>query len=273
MDTGYPLHPALTASREKLRRATEHLDAVTAEITAFLDRDPYRIAVEFERDTGWWVAKARIAEEPGPRLSVLVGEIAYECLSALNHLVWELAARKGGRRNVFKIKAQVQFPIALSEQAWNDNALVHHARVSKTALALIERSQPYNGPDGPKGAAAHPLQLIKEIADADKHRVLAGVFSRARHSGVILDWDTSRASGPHTETVTAPGRPLYHGTPIARIRFAHANEEANVRVRGKPPLEILFRTDNQTVTHDDLIDCPHTAVVVWSNLAHLFVAR
>ena len=108
MATGHSLNPALVASGEKLRRASEHLDAVASEIVAFRNRNPYRITVQFERDTGWWVATARISEEPGPRLSVLVGEVAYAHLSALNHLVWELAARKVGRRKVSTARSRTK---------------------------------------------------------------------------------------------------------------------------------------------------------------------
>jgi hypothetical protein len=110
----YSINPALDAANFKLGRANQHLRTLADEMTALVERNPYGVTVEFGAGSRWWVAKARISEEPSPLLSVLVGEVAYECLSGVNHLVWELASREVGRRKVFDrlVKGNVQFPVA-----------------------------------------------------------------------------------------------------------------------------------------------------------------
>lgn len=245
--------PAWKAAQAKLGRAREHLDTLGVDIADLRERNVYSVTVHREADSGWWIAKARINEEPSPRLSVIVGEIAYECLSALNHLTWELAARKVGRKKIINIKNQVQFPVALKPSAFASNSLVTGRLVSKRALAIIEGLQPYKGGHGPRGPHEHLLAVIKEIADADKHRVLTARHSAVEFNGVGFTWDTSRASG---ERIGAYMRQFVtDGTPVARIRFGVGNDQAKVGVEGDPTPDIVFGTESWTVRRADLEAC------------------
>jgi hypothetical protein len=109
-------HPVLKAAEAKLRHAFEDLHALRTNRAAFLKACADPLTVEFDRGSGWWIAKIGVVEEPPPDLSVLVGDIAYQCLSAFNHIVWELAARKIGRRRITdkRIREHVQVPVAHS---------------------------------------------------------------------------------------------------------------------------------------------------------------
>jgi hypothetical protein len=102
---------AFEGALAKLDRAEDHFLTYEVERELFLERDPYRVEVKLDHRSGWHIARLRILEEPPALLSVLLGELAYETLSALNHLTWELAARKVGRRRVMMVKNQVQFPV------------------------------------------------------------------------------------------------------------------------------------------------------------------
>ena len=44
----------------------------------FLEREPYGVAVEFDRDSGWHVLRTSIVEEPPPVFGVLVGSMAHQ---------------------------------------------------------------------------------------------------------------------------------------------------------------------------------------------------
>jgi hypothetical protein len=266
------LNPALDAANFKLRRATEHLHTLTEEMLGFRKRDPYAVTVDFEPDTGWWVAKAQVREEPSPRLSVLVGEIAYECLSALNHLVWELAVRKIGRNKAAKgsVRNFVQFPVATSPANWAEIPLVRKQPVSKKALGLMEGLQPYNGRDGQAGVSSHPLSLIRDVANADKHRVLAVAFAYAEFSGIRWTWDTEHADGPESEWLVKKGQRLDYGSPLSRIRFGTGNAEANVGVEGKPTADVVFSTEHWSIQHRTLLRCTTWSTRAWQTLAPLF---
>ena len=240
-------HPVLVAADAKLRRAYENRQTLRTKIAEFEAGSPYSLSVKFDGE--WWTAIAQITDQPSPDLSVLVGDIAYQCYSAFHHVVWELASRKIGRRKVFgsTFKPHIQLPVALTEKAFADHPLVTRALVSKPALTVIEGLQSYSELAPTTNPKQHPLPMIKEIADSDKHRVLAGAYSQIQMSDVAWQWD-ARADGPIHEQLLPFGDALNDGDPIARIRFAVGNDTANVHVHPQPKLGILFVTDSWAIT-------------------------
>lgn len=241
-----------------------------------MDGELYRVDFELDCDSGWWVSRTRIVEEPPPIFGVLVGSIAHQCLSALNHVIWELAARKIGARNAEARKFKINFPIAKSESKFRDYKVLEY--VSKPARSALESIQPYHRQPTPQhGRIQHPLFLIQEWANADKHRVLAASYGsvalRPLFSGEAITFDEP-ASGPNFERLLPDKRRermLTHGTPLVRVRFAAGNEQANVRMEPQPTAELAFSSDtwagmnlmsvgNMVATTDSCID----------RLAHLF---
>jgi hypothetical protein len=242
------VHPALEAANAKRDRAREHVESLEDEADEFLGGYPYRVEVVSNPDpeVTWHTAKLKIVKEPPPRLSVLVGEVAYECISALNHLVWELATRKLGKRKVVKLKRVIQFPVSKSPVHFADQPLVKKRLVSAPALAKIERLQLYRGMRGLAGSINAPLGWAKLIADADKHRILAGRIGELRFDEVGWDWDETRASGPIIRNMLpAEGGPLKDGAYVSRIRFARGHAEAAVYMDRQPGADILFDAEGE----------------------------
>ena len=237
-------HP-LDGPRAKHERAIEHVESLNFEVEQFLAREPHRVTVEFEPETGWHVARFQIFEYPPPELGVLAGEAAYNCLSALNHIAWELAGRKLGWRNLAANKTLargVQFPIATSPSGFQSHAIVHHRYVSKQALAVMEGLQPYNTPhiSDARKFGTHPLAILKAIADTDKHRVLPASITQVEFGVGHWRWDKTVADGWVAEDLwpTRRKRWLEDGTRLARIKFDTGNAQAKVRVDRQPPAEI-----------------------------------
>jgi hypothetical protein len=258
-------HP-LDGAEAKIARAWEHRKALRAEISRFLKTEPYPVVVDLDPQTGWHVARLRVLKEPPLLLSIIAGEMAYEYVSALNHLVWELAARKLGRNNVWKYRMGIQFPIAASPESFLKPVLVRKRYVSKRALAIIEGLQPYNGRDGLPGAQSHPLWLIKNVADSDKHRILAPRITRFTITGLEFAWNESIAAGPEIEPLIQPGQRLDDGTELERIRFSSGNNQANVRVDRQLPTDILLGSGEWALT---LLDFGNTHAVMRRALRHL----
>jgi hypothetical protein len=115
--------------------------------------------------------------------------------------------------------------------------------VSKPALTILNGLQPYAEGHGAEGPHEHPLPLIKEIADSDKHRVLAAALIYADLSKIGFTWNSSVASDPTSEPLVEPGTAVIPGTPIVRIRFAKGNAKANVKVYRQPEFDVRFRSD------------------------------
>ena len=86
------------------------------------------------------------------------------------------------------------------------------------SLRVIERLQPYDGRLGLRRGSSHPLALTKAIADADKHRLLAGCFAQIRFTPMLLEWN---------ESVTGRGEYTQRGPELAPARRESKSPESN----------------------------------------------
>jgi hypothetical protein len=267
-------HP-LDGVRGKIERAWEHQKKLRAEIKAFEAAKPYSVSVVFDPGSRWHVARLRVAAEPPLRLSIIAGEMAYEYISALNHVAWELAARKLGQKRAWACRMRVQFPATLTPSEFDKQPLAKERLVSKQALSVMRELQPYTGRDGQEGARRHSLWLLKELADSDKHRVLAPMISSLVLRELEYDWDNpTRADEFKIERLLRPGQRLYDGKALGRIRFSAGNDEANVSVRhGEIPINVLFGTKDWMLTTNDLGNAHAFMTRALKALEPLFPAR
>jgi hypothetical protein len=275
-----PLDKTLEGAWAKYDRAVKDFAALKDDAGRFLDTKPYGVDIEFEEKSGWYVAHSAIREEPPPRLGVLVGSIAHQCLSALNHVVWALAVRKLGDKSAGTKRKGIEFPICETASEFSKRPTIAKRYVSKQAIAVLERLQPYAGPMPPGGVRQHYLFLIKDLADADKHRVLAAGYGRVDlnglWSGESLVWDRSTRTPTIQRLLRPPtaatrGRMLKSGTQLARIRFEVGNADANVRVNPQPSARIVFVGDKWSgITLEALGDCIGQTNWCLMHLAGLF---
>jgi hypothetical protein len=261
------VYHALIAAKAKWDRGYEDLQTLKADTDRFAKREPYKIPVKLDGKSGWHIARLQVVEEPPPDLSVLVGAIAYQCLSALNLIAWELAARKIGRRKIFapEIRRDISFPIAQCSKDFRSLRLVTQGYVSKQAVTAFDSVQPYSTRYGPGGPTHHDLFLIKELADSDKHRILSGALGRLDLGGISLKWNESVARDPEfVRNIKESWRSRYieDGAELARVRFKVGNAKAKVSVDRHPPAHVAFRSDNWTVILDDVESC--IATTMWT---------
>jgi hypothetical protein len=150
----------------KLGRAEEHLDALDARIGAYFARKPYASVREYDPQHGARLAGIRITERPPADLALVIGDYLHNLRSALDHLAWQLVIASDG-----KPSKRTEFPIY-------KNAAVYKKRTSGTAIhplvspdigVLVESVQPYHEGDR---ALLHPLWVLHELSNIDKHRTL-----------------------------------------------------------------------------------------------------
>lgn len=269
-------YTALEAAWAKYNKAARELAALRANIERFLARDPYTVDVALDEVSGWWVARTRIAEEPPPVLGVQVGCMAHEALSSLNHVTWALAVRKLGERAATRRRHSLDFPIFDDAPAFRRAKALEY--VSKPAAKVIDELQPFHRAPQAHGRVQHPLLLVKELANADKHRVLASSYGSVQLSSLLsghgLRYDTSAASGMEFERILPPKRKrrmLRSGTELARLRFARGNAAANVHVAELPSAEVVFQSDSWAgVNIFSVGSCVATVDRCLSRLSELF---
>jgi hypothetical protein len=168
----------LAGAWEKARRARSHLEALR--IATDTEREQNRVPLRAEPDSSEGYFVLRIAEEPKLPLlqwGVITGDVVHNLRSALDHLFWRVAHHEG--RNPGN-PAAVQFPIMEKgpSSAYWERSFV--SAIDPSHAQRLERHQPYNpfqGPDNYSGPYVHPLALLKELSNDDKHRVVTPILA------------------------------------------------------------------------------------------------
>lgn len=150
-------------SRAKIRRAREHFDVLESKINAFLNPNPYRVAVDHTVPNLYVV---RIDNEP-PELpfeewGLLIGDCVHNLRCALDYIAWQLAGSDPGDRMTL-------FPIFETVYGWNrPKSKSRRAKLPLCAISMMQAMQPYQAKNPPKTA----LNGLRLLDDADKHQLL-----------------------------------------------------------------------------------------------------
>ncbi len=168
----------------KIKRANEHLSELEEAVRRYADSRPYEAAggVQAEHDHHDVSYSLRITRKPDPEIAAIVGDIAHNARSALDHIAVALAPRKRHR--------DAAFPVA-TEDIWLKDGRRYRSRDHKArrsyrskvkgidlrAQAIINAAQPYN-----HGGEAHILAVLNRLENVDKHErlvITASVISDA----------------------------------------------------------------------------------------------
>lgn len=218
----YPLHGAYL----KIARATKHLDDLEAALNTWFDEGKgYGSTVEDEPD-GWQLFRHKTLKDLPLDFGVLVGDVAHNARSALDHLAWELVELNGGNPG-----RHTGFPIFTSHQKWKaqvedpyftPNKVKRRTSplkgVSRDVYNDIEKLQPYHRKDG----FSPERQRLAELAwtnNADKHRTLHvanGVLSDDEIQ--IVFKNPHQILGVEREVLVQPGQLLEDGLELIRVR-------------------------------------------------------
>jgi len=154
--------------RLKLSRAENHLYELTCDIGAYLDSNSKTFILNVQpSDPSIVLVEYHVICEPDRRLGVIIGDYVHNIRSALDHLACSLVENNGR-----KVTTRTTFPI-LDEQpkdkAGNPRPAGISGGVNHKVLPVIEALQPYQrGQD----SILHPLSVLRELSNADKHRLL-----------------------------------------------------------------------------------------------------
>lgn len=177
----------------KIERAKEHLDAFDRECGAQVGTpvpEAYRVPMtcKYEPSSGYHVFRATpiLPEDAIRRLGIIVGDIAHNARSALDHLFWQLALVHCDENMPWteREQRQIQFPITDTPDKFAGN----RARkfVASEHWTRIEGHQPYSGRFDEAHAFLDPLARLREFSNTDKHRVITPVTMLSnRHTDVL----------------------------------------------------------------------------------------
>ena len=230
----------------KIERAQEHLDALRREtglgvVTPVPDAYRIPMRLEYEPNSGDHVfrATATLPEDAVRRVGILVGDIAHNLRSALDHLVWQLSLiGTGGREpnnpNIIKFPIQDSPPAKLTDKRkFQETAALYKLRPEHRAI--IYEHQPHRGHFDQAHIFLHPLTRLREFSNDDKHKVITPVTALSnRHTdlteifqgfgGEITDMVPLRSGAYHSL--------MDQDTEVVRVKVRPASLQLNMAVAG-----------------------------------------
>lgn len=224
-----PRHP-LDGVKLKVGRALEHLLALDDEIAAYRDKDPYKILREIDYGDSRLRFSYWLTEFPPPHLSVVIGDVVNNLRSALDHLAWQLVLANGGTPR--SDRPATQFPIRLKQRDRSGNVRPPEVAggVAPAVVAELDQLQPYQRRLDPE---KHPLALLAELSNVDKHRTLHTTALHTLQSEVtLITTDGRRLPG------TPASGPVKHGEvlavfPLTHDDVANADPSAEIEAKGR----------------------------------------
>lgn len=192
--------PSLDGPRLKIRRANEQIEALVVLRDAYRQEVAHQISrAELNPKTGKYAYRVHLGVPPPPEWGVAIGEIAHNLRSALDGLVYQLAALNLGKPPT----RRSQFPIFMRRIGRtrspnhgfvgdrNASGKVVFGRGSGLSMIAdlrpvhqkaIEQLQPYKPGRGRKRC---PLALLTEINNTDKHRLLLPVVVHSSGAAIL----------------------------------------------------------------------------------------
>ncbi len=161
----------LVGARLKWDRAQAQLNVLEGEIREFVrgaDR-PYNFTLNRTAETGRVSILINIVRQTPQMWSVQIGEIIHDLRSALDHMVYEIAATYG-KGNV---PTGTEFPIFIDKARFHSTkrggGLYKIRGLPPNAQTSIEEIQPFQRSKTP---TLHRLWALQELSNWDKHRLL-----------------------------------------------------------------------------------------------------
>jgi hypothetical protein len=233
---------SLVNPRLKIAWAEKHLERLNRELGAFFESNKDAVVLEPDLLNQRY---SIIYNEPrpfDPTWGLIVGDIAHNARSALDHLVWQLVLSNGqtpGKHN--------SFPIFVRPERW-DSEITNRPKkrgpgplegVSVKSCALIKDLQPYKGRDK-SAARLIPLARVAYLNNTDKHRSLVPAALYMGSGG--LDKVRMKFLTPGVQILGGflplPGTPIERNTQIGWLQLV--GPEGKMQVHLDFPIEVAF---------------------------------
>lgn len=225
----------------KVDRANKHIIDLNAEILRFtLEGHPYETIPEDDLERGERTYYLRVIKEIPPHFPALIGDIAQNLRSSLDHLAWHLV--QSSPITPKAKETQIYFPIFETASEYRDGKMEKIRGMTDAAIKAIDRIEPYYRVDGVGIGNGAPLFWLHEINRLDKHRLLIPTWtSMVSHtitrSKRIEMADTIRAAfGDNPGNVflaanaTTPG-PLKDGSKLGTFPISEVDDDMTFNVQ------------------------------------------
>jgi hypothetical protein len=178
--------PDYSSVYAKLERAEELLLGLDSEVTTWFNTKPYTFSVKVNEEKTRASVFVNVYREPNlVRWSLIIADIFHNVRCSLDHLIWAIAVHETrGTSNV--IPKQLTFPIW--DNPPNSDARRNINFLSLSVRTAIESVQPHQLPPHPT-LPFHPLTILRDIDNANKHKLLMLAISSPAEGDVRITWE------------------------------------------------------------------------------------
>jgi hypothetical protein len=201
--------PPLASAGLKMVRADEHLEVLVRDVRRFKESKPYRVIHEIDPQTGERLIHAVPLHDPDPGLSLVLGDLVHNLSAVLDHAVYGLSVLEARRPLTRREQESIGFPISTDSIAFAKAAPTRLRFLDDGPRSVIEAAQPFHGPSE-AARLNHPLAVLREMSNADKHRTLLLVTGQPEMFGIGMNTEVAegvhRFTGPRAEFGTVVSR-------------------------------------------------------------------
>jgi hypothetical protein len=232
--------PLFDSAWLKWSHGVGHAQALDADIDAFDvagHADPLRgVRAEYHpKRHGFAVVATDVAVVPA-QWGLVLGDVAHNYRSALDHLAWAIVRRGRTPPNVLSESQQtaVQFPIAEGRRQFNDSLERRLPGARPRDVAKVRRRQPYQYRSQWR-RRRHFLTVLAALNNSDKHRTLQPIWTQPTR----IDIEIRRMQDCSVPRIgwTRRATPLEVGSEIAFIRAR--------KLGSRPGLDLRVRTTGE----------------------------
>ncbi|MGD0197386.1 MAG: hypothetical protein ABSC56_05715 [Solirubrobacteraceae bacterium] len=234
--------PSLIGIRRRIDRAQSKLDDLNAEVGPWIKDESNELRGEVHPDTGKFVGYIDLRGEPPIDWSIEVGEIVHNLRASLDSLVWLMVPRRRRTiRTCFPIHTDPdEFACAVTLPARKRRpGPLTGLDPASAPFAFIEAAQPYNGPHG---AEYHPLFIIRELSNEDKHRtILARTIGIPTSDGKpVINFFTNDLEVIRESVWLKVDGPVIQGAPVMGGDVQITGKNPQMKVEAGLPLSVAF---------------------------------
>ena len=186
--------------RVKSAWAKHHAEIVKTDIQRWVDEQSKNftavtIGKEYDDQKGCFVFKVTQFNPLPIQWSLVIGDALHNYRAAFDYLAWHLV--RAGSEPKPKNLRNVQFPISANSADFANAIKTRLPGVKPDHLVIVEKHQPYHAQE----VLLHPLSVLVELSNHDKHHELQGAFIRHFGKGEIsfvgaTDFDYERIEIP-----------------------------------------------------------------------------
>lgn len=240
--------------RAKVRRAKEHFKELEGKLGPNSADKAYSLLTEKHGESGEYLVEITVHPWHEAEWSVIVGEIAHDLHSALDHIVCELIRINNPASSCSDSSFPIyKDPLGAGEQREELRGVPDPAR------AIIEAHQPHTYVRG--APTLHPLWQLRVLSNRDKHRELAFFGGLT-----ISEYDAGPAGEPHwgiSAWHLPDMQPVIYTYPDRTRSFRYVVPPPEMSVEVRPPsVYIVFEEPPEMRSRDVLL-------VIWEMIAEL----